>query len=111
MYFGFAESTQSWHFWILFMMNGLFMAMTEGVGKAFVVDFVPSNLKATALGLLGTVTGLSALLASLVAGLLWDHYSPAYAFYYGSIGAFVSAVLLIFIKPDRLNSRALSSAG
>lgn len=111
MYFGFAESKLAWHFWLLFMMNGLFMAMTEGVGKAYVVDFVPSHLKATALGLLGTITGLSTLLASLIAGLLWDHFSPSYAFYYGSIGAFVSAVLLIFMKSGRLHSRALSSAG
>lgn len=74
VYAGFIVSSSMWEFALLFAVYGLYMAGTDGVGKAFAIDLMPKQ-KATAVGVLGTLTGLSALIASVAAGYLWDHVS------------------------------------
>jgi MFS family permease len=76
-----------------FLLYGLYMAATEGVGKALVVSLVPGHLKGTALGIFGLVVGFSSLFASLIAGWMWDHISPASVFYYGAGGALLAAMV------------------
>ncbi len=98
VYGGFAMATAAWHFWVLFAAYGLFTATTDGVGKALAVDLVPKGRKATAVGALGTVTGLASIFASVVAGLLWDHAGHAWPFVYGMSGAIAAALLLWFGK-------------
>ncbi len=92
--FGFA--TEAWHFVLLFLTYGLYMAATDGVGKAMAIDLIPKNLKATGLGILGTVTGICTLFASVAAGLLWDHLGSQSTFIYGATGAFTAAAITIF---------------
>lgn len=91
--FGFAS--ELWHFWFLFGIYGIYMAATDGVGKALAVDLVPADLKATGLGLLGTVTGFATIVASSVAGLLWDTLGNQWTFYYGAIGALMATFVLL----------------
>jgi MFS family permease len=88
--------------WMLFPMYGLFMGMSEGVGKALVAELVPAGraheLGATAQGFFGMVSGLSALGASLIAGLLWDRMGPEIPFFYGACGAILSFIVFLFFK-------------
>ena len=93
VYLGFALA-QPWMLWGLFAVYGLYIAATDGVGKALAVDQVPQEIRASALGLLGTVSGVAALVASIVAGQLWDLVGPWAAFGYGALGAVAGAVLL-----------------
>ncbi len=95
VYVGFGFSSEVWHYWVLFLAYGFYMGATEGIGKALAVDLCPQNLKATALGLLGTVTGLATIIASTLAGLIWDHYGAAFTFFYGAFGALIAFMLLI----------------
>lgn len=95
-YLGFAWIDQSQIYWVLFGVYGLFMASSEGVSKALIIDFVPEDLKATGSGLLAMLTGFSAIFAGLVGGLLWDHFSPSAPFFLGAIGAFLALVVLRF---------------
>lgn len=101
VYVGFSIATLHWHFWVLFGIYGLFMAATDGAGKAFAVDLIDPSRKATGLGALGTVTGIATVLASTVAGMLWDHYGPFYTFIYGALGALAAAIVLLPIKETR----------
>lgn len=101
-FFGFA--TESWHFWILFGIYGLFMAATEAVGKAFAVDLIPKEIKATGLGILGTVTGLSTILASVIAGLIWDYVGGPAPFLYGAVGA-VTAIVVLSRLPSHIEAK------
>jgi MFS family permease len=94
VYLGFGFVLMTWQYWALFGVYGLYMGATDGVGKALAIDLVPSDAKATAVGILGTVTGLCTIVASVVAGLLWDHVGSTSTFLYGAIGAVVSFVLL-----------------
>lgn len=93
VYAGFSVATKTWHVVVLFAVYGLYIAATDGVGKAFAVDLVPRELRATSIGLLGTLTGVATLAASSIAGVLWDAVGPRAPFVFGAVGALVSAVL------------------
>jgi MFS family permease len=99
VYFGFALGLDAW---ILFPIYGLYMGMSEGIGKALIAEWVPvgkeHELGATAQGFFGMVTGFSALFASLFAGSLWDHFGPGAPFYYGGLGAVFGLIVFLMIK-------------
>lgn len=72
VYLGFALSQTGWQVWVLFGLYGIYYAATEGVAKALIADLVPENQRGTAYGLFAAAVGLTALPASLIAGLLWQ---------------------------------------
>ena len=96
VYLGFGFSISPW---ILFPLYGLFMGMSEGVGKALVAEHVPEGreqeLGATAQGYFGMVSGFAALGASLIAGVLWDQVGSAAPFIFGGIGAILSLIVFL----------------
>jgi MFS family permease len=94
-YLGFAKACHPAHIWWLFIAYGIFMALTEGVQKAFLATLVPREYKATGFGLYNTLVGLAVLPASLIGGFLWDRFGPQATFYYGSITAWLAALLFI----------------
>ncbi|MHB0939289.1 MAG: MFS transporter [Armatimonadota bacterium] len=98
VYLGFAFATSLWHLAALFAVYGLYIAATDGVGKALAVDLVPTNIRASALGLLGTVNGVAILAASSVAGILWTTVGPWAAFAYGALGAVFGSLLLTRVR-------------
>lgn len=97
VYIGFAFVRQGWLVWLLFAVYGAYIAATEGVGKAFAIDLVPAHLRGSAVGVFGTVSGLCAIVASVVAGLLWDSIGPYAPFVYGAAGAVLTALLLSLV--------------
>jgi MFS family permease len=101
VYLGFALANNGYLVWILFAIYGFYMAMTEGVSKAYVVDMVPTEKRATAIGLYYTATGILALASSMIAGLLWDKVGPSAPFLFGSISALVAAVMMMLMLPAR----------
>ncbi|MGZ3723552.1 MAG: MFS transporter [Bdellovibrionales bacterium] len=103
VYCGFAVATDLWQFWLLFGVYGFYMAATDGVGKALAVDLVDSERKAAGLGMLGTVTGVTTLFASSVAGLLWDHFGSSTTFLFGAGGALLAAASLARISNTKQN--------
>jgi MFS family permease len=70
---------------------GLHMGLTQGLLATLVADTAPEDLRGTAFGLFNLVCGVAVLLASVVAGALWDVYGPAATFL---AGAAFSAVAL-----------------
>ncbi len=92
VYFGFALLPAAWLVWPLFLLYGLFAALTDGVSKAMISNLVPADSRGTALGLFYLVTGLLAVLASVLAGWMWDAISAAAPFYLGAGLAFVAGV-------------------
>jgi len=71
------------------------MALTEGIARAFVADLVPSERRATFLGVYHTSIGLMAVASSALAGVLWQAVQPAAPFLLGASTAFLSAALLL----------------
>jgi MFS family permease len=56
---------------------GLHMGFSQGLLAALVADTTPAELKGTAFGIFNLVSGVSMLLASGIAGLLWQTYGSA----------------------------------
>ncbi len=99
VYLGFALVNEGYQIWVLFAVYGFYMAMTEGVSKAFVVDMVPPEKRGTAIGMYYTATGLLALLSSIIAGLLWDYIGASAPFLFGSAMALAAAALMVALLP------------
>lgn len=64
---------------------GLHMGMTQGLLAALVADTAPAALRGTAFGLFNFASGIALLLASLVAGLLWELVGPSATFLAGAV--------------------------
>jgi len=90
VYLGFALASELWQVWLLFAGYGLYYGTVEGVARAFVADLVPGEKRGTAYGLYHGVVGLTLLPASLIAGWLWQAYSPAAPFFFGAGLAFIA---------------------
>ncbi|MCZ7397751.1 MAG: MFS transporter, partial [Candidatus Methanoperedens sp.] len=101
VYLGFAIANTGYLVWILFAVYGFYMAMTDGVSKAYAVDLVPAGKRGTAIGLFYTATGLMALISSIIAGLLWDYAGASAPFLFGSVTALVAAVMLVVTLPAK----------
>lgn len=99
VYLGFGLANEGYQIWILFAVYGFYMAMTEGVSKAFIMDMVSSEKRGTAIGLYYTATGLLALVSSIIAGLLWDKINAGAPFLFGSAAAILAAVMMIAMLP------------
>lgn len=105
VYLAFGLASGSAALWALFPLYGLFMAMTEGVGRAYVVDFAPPDRHGTALGLYHAGAGIATLLASLTAGALWDAVDPAAPFVFGGGTALLAAALMLAVLPRHNHPR------
>lgn len=101
VYAGLALASSGWQLAVLFAAYGVYIAATEGVGKALAIDLVPEGSRASAVGVLGMVTGIATLFASLIAGLLWSTLGPSATFAYGAVGALVTAGLFIVVPALR----------
>ncbi|PKO76542.1 MAG: MFS transporter [Betaproteobacteria bacterium HGW-Betaproteobacteria-15] len=63
---------------------GLHMGMTQGLLATMVADTAPADLRGTAFGFFNLVSGGALLVASVVAGLLWDRLGAPFTFYAGA---------------------------
>ncbi|MGV0960344.1 MAG: MFS transporter [Limnohabitans sp.] len=64
---------------------GVHMGMTQGLLATMVADTAPPDLRGTAYGFFNLVSGLSMLVASVLAGFLWDRWGASFTFYAGAI--------------------------
>lgn len=97
IYLGFAVTRGVAGFWPLFAGYGLYMAMTEGVEKALVVDLAPAEMRATVIGLHSTLVGIGLLPASVVAGLLWRYLGMTAPFFFGGALGLAAALGILLL--------------
>jgi MFS family permease len=97
VYAGFAVAPNTTWMWPLFAVYGAYIALSEGVGKALLSDLAPPASRGTVMGLYQLVVGLGALVASVIAGWLWDALGAAAPFWYGAAGALLAGGLLLLI--------------
>jgi MFS family permease len=95
IYLAFGLATRLATLWILFPAYGVYLGLTDGVSKALVVDVTERAERGAALGAQAAVTGIAALPASIIAGLLWTEIGPAAAFVYGAVTAAIAGLLLL----------------
>ena len=100
-YLGFASMQNVVVIAVLFVSYGLYQGIFRAVGKALASDFVPEHLRASGIGWYNTAVGLAGLVASIVAGLLWDHIGHSAVFLYGAAFAAVGCIALPVFVPAR----------
>jgi MFS family permease len=98
-YLGFAVTRNPAAMAGLFLLYGVFQGAFRAAGKALAVDLAPAGLRASGIGWYGTAVGLSGLLASLAAGLLWDRVGHAAVFAWGAAFAVFGLIALILLVP------------
>jgi len=103
-YLGFAFGTNILLTGFLFVFYGLFQGIFRAAGKSYAADFVPAHLRASSIGWYSTTVGLSGLIASIIAGGLWDKVSHTSVFVYGSILSLLGIIFLIALVPNNLKA-------
>ena len=78
---------------------GVHMGMTQGLLATMVADTAPADLRGTAFGLFNLVSGVAMLVASVVAGWLWETQGASFTFVGGGVFA-VLALLVLGLRPQ-----------
>ena len=104
--FAFLPLSSAWGVWPLMAVYGVYMALTDGVGKALIADHAPRERRGTAMGIFHAATGVTTLGASLLAGALWDRAGPAAALGAGAAFAVLALAALPFVIRRDAGSRA-----
>jgi MFS family permease len=97
VYGGFAVSSTLPALLAWFLVYGFYFGFAEGTEKALVADLAPAERRAFAFGIYNAVTGVGALGASVVFGLVWNAYGAPAAFGLGAALAFAATALLFVI--------------
>jgi MFS family permease len=63
------------------------MGLTQGLFATLVADIAPADLRGTAFGVFNFTIGMAMLLASVIAGGLWDIYGAQATFMFGAVVA------------------------
>lgn len=100
-YSGFAFTKNLWLIGALFCLYGLYQGIFRSVGKAMAADFVPAHIRASGVGWYATTIGLTGLVASIVAGQLWDKVSHSSVFIYGAVFSIIGIISLIILIPNK----------
>jgi len=88
---------------------GLHMGLTQGLLSALVADAAPEELRGTAFGMFNLVSGIAMLIASVVAGALWDIAGPAGTFLAGAAFTAIALAALPFVRWRAAKIRRSSS--
>jgi MFS family permease len=64
---------------------GVHMGMTQGLLATMVADVAPADLRGTAYGFFNLMCGIAMLIASVMAGWMWEGYGAASTFYAGAV--------------------------
>lgn len=101
VYGGFAFADDAMEFVVIFVLYGIFTAMTAGVERALIAEISPADLKGTMLGMHSTLAGIALLPASVIFGFLWERFGCEVPFLFGAAMSLAAALLLIvFFKNE-----------
>jgi MFS family permease len=75
---------------------GVHLGITQGLLARMVADSAPADLRGTAYGFFNLMSGIALLIASAMAGWLWDQFGSAFTFYAGAGFCVVTLVGLVF---------------
>ena len=90
---------------------GLHMGFTQGLLAALVADSARAEQRGTAFGVFNLVTGLALLVASVLAGVLWDRGGPQLTFLAGAaLTALAGIVALALYSMKKIDGRSGAGA-
>ncbi|HYM47039.1 MAG TPA: MFS transporter [Burkholderiaceae bacterium] len=81
--------------WLGVSLWGLHMGMTQGLLATMVAATAPAELRGTAFGFFNLVSGVALLVASVLAGFLWDRFGAAQTFVAGAVFSAIAMLAII----------------
>ena len=96
VYFGMGLTSNLYLIIVLFFGYGIYAAATEGISKAWITNVSKDEEAATAIGTFSAFQSITAMLASIMAGLLWFYFGSSVTFFVSAMAAF--GVVLYFLK-------------
>jgi MFS family permease len=97
-----ATANEVWQVMAGVALWGFHMGLTQGLLATLVADTSPAKFRGTAFGMFNLVSGLVLLLASVLAGFLWDRYGAPATFLAGAV--FTGVALLGLLAVGGLRS-------
>jgi len=83
---------------MVFVLYGVHKGALEPVQRTFVCELAPQEFRASCLGGFQMITGLCALPASFIAGILWTSFGMFAPFYFSLVLTVLAGILLTFVK-------------
>ena len=106
VYLAFGFATTAWQVWALFLVYGIFYALTEPAEKTLVAGLVTGEKKGLAYGWYNFAIGIAALPASLIFGILDDQLGALAAFGFGAAMAAFAMILLARVRiPEQAEAK------
>ncbi|MEW5937245.1 MAG: MFS transporter [Candidatus Thermoplasmatota archaeon] len=96
-----ALTSDLWGIALVFVLFGVFFALTEGTQRAYVAEHAPEHLKGTALGAYHSAIGLGALPLGLAAGMIGDLWGAGFTFVFGAVLSLIGVLILIALGARR----------
>ncbi len=93
VYFGMGLTTNLYAIIALFFGYGIYAAATEGISKAWITNISKEENTATAVGTYTAFQSIIAMVASVIAGLLWFYFGASVTFI---VTAFVTIAVIIY---------------
>ncbi|MEZ5995427.1 MAG: MFS transporter [Hyphomonadaceae bacterium] len=90
-----------WSAFIGIALWGMHMALTQGLLAKLVADHAPDDLRGSAFGFFNLATGVTLLIASVVAGLLWELIGAQATFIAGGAFALAAASMVLIFPLER----------
>ncbi len=98
VYLAFAFTHSTSILWVLFPVYGIYMALTDGVSKAYIANIVSHEHLGTAYGIYQFAIGFCAFFSSLIAGVLWSKVGVAAPFIFGGAMSLIAAILFMLFS-------------
>lgn len=96
-----AVALAPWQVFLGTALWGLHMGLTQGLFNKLVAELAPADERGSAFGIFNLVSGIALLLASMIAGFLWQIVGPSVTFIAGGIFAALAAIGILALKSDR----------
>jgi MFS family permease len=98
VYGGMVFANQSFHFYILFFLYGLYAAATEGISKAWITNISSKEDTATAIGTYSAFQSICTMLASTLAGFIWYQFGAGITFSLSALMVLAVAICISIIR-------------
>lgn len=98
VYAGFAATSNTYLYFILFAVYGIYAASTEGIAKAWITNIAGTGDTATAIGTFTAFQSICALLASSITGFIWWQFGAATALLCSVLFTIIVICMLLRIK-------------
>ena len=96
VYFLFGITSSTTVIFIAFFIYGIYAAATEGITKAWITNMAHTTNTATAIGFYTSCESICTLVASIIAGAIWDNLGSSTTFFITSSAAVAVIVYFIF---------------